>query len=326
MPARPTLLSLEMADNPELIARFEQLIADSLGESLTSDNDISVFIKLMAYLQAQTYTKLKEFPDIRDIDLAPEDFLQYYKQEFALKLPDSTNFDLREFIRESKNWYSGKGTTELLSFIGALTNTDIDLFESSRLIMRFNSPKTLISVATSTHHPSSLDSLTSATFFQIPVMSLLIHNWKYRALKDLTPPLSKLLTETLERTSIPLPDIITAVPLHPKRLRERDFNQSDLLAEKVASHINFLIPITEYLPLLDKVRHTKPQSKQQNREARLANLTDAFALNKEYKDVLKGKTVWIIDDVTTTGTTLTECARVLKTHGAKEVHGFVVAH
>jgi len=181
-------------------------------------------------------------------------------------------------------------------------------------------------VATSTHHPSSLDSLTSATFFQIPVMSLLIHNWKYRALKDLTPPLSKLLTETLERTSIPLPDIITAVPLHPKRLRERNFNQSDLLAEKVASHINFLIPITEYLPLLDKVRHTKPQSKQQNREARLANLTDAFALNKEYKDVLKGKTVWIIDDVTTTGTTLTECARVLKTHGAKEVHGFVVAH
>lgn len=181
-------------------------------------------------------------------------------------------------------------------------------------------------IANSTHHTSPLDSLTSATFFRIPLVSLLIHAWKYQSIQELAYPLSSLLIEAAEHTSIPLPDIITAVPLHPKRLRERGFNQSELLAKELTTHINILIPVAVHLDLLQKIRYTKPQSKQQDREARLSNLTEAFILKSTYQNTLKGETVWLIDDVTTTGATLTECAKILKEHGVKEVHGFVIAH
>lgn len=181
-------------------------------------------------------------------------------------------------------------------------------------------------VANSSNYPSSLDSLTSATFFHVPIVSLLIHSWKYQFLKDLSVPLTKLLNEATERTNVPLPDIITSVPLHPKRLRERGFNQSDILAQRLTTHINSFFPVTVYLSTLDKVRYTQPQSKQVNRKARLSNLTEAFSLKKNLESRLKDKTIWLIDDVTTTGTTLTECAKILKAHGAKEVHGFVIAH
>ena len=140
-------------------------------------------------------------------------------------------------------------------------------------------------------------------------------------------PLGKLLSEAVYHTSIPLPDIITAVPLHKRRLRERGFNQSFLLAQHLTLTLHELMPFVEHLSLLEKTRHTKPQSKQQTRDARLANLEDAFALHHLYiKADLEGKTIWLIDDVTTTGATLTACAKVLKSYGAKEVHGFVIAH
>ncbi len=182
-------------------------------------------------------------------------------------------------------------------------------------------------IADSNTSQKILDSLTSATYFQIPLIGRLFHSFKYQSIKDIAEPLSKLLGETIYHTSVPLPDIITAVPLHKRRLRERGFNQSFLLAQNLTVTLHELIPFVQHLPLLEKTRHTKPQSKQQSREARLANLEDAFTLNKAYQETdVKGKTIWLIDDVTTTGATLTACAKVLKAHGAREVHGFVIAH
>lgn len=182
-------------------------------------------------------------------------------------------------------------------------------------------------VAPSNSYTSPLDSLTSATYFRVPLISRLIHSFKYQSLKDLSEPLSRLLSETLYHTSVPLPDIVTSVPLHPKRLRERGFNQSFLLAEHLTHNLNELIPLTQHTSLLIKTRHTKPQSKQQTRETRLTNLENAFDLSPLCKDTpLKGKIIWLVDDVTTTGATLTACAKVLKAHGVKEVHGIVIAH
>ena len=182
-------------------------------------------------------------------------------------------------------------------------------------------------VANSPTHQKTIDSLTSATYFQVPLIGRLIHSFKYQSIKDLALPLGKLLSEAVYHTSIPLPDIITAVPLHKRRLRERGFNQSFLLAQHLTLTLHELMPFVEHLSLLEKTRHTKPQSKQQTRDARLANLEDAFALHHLYiKADLEGKTIWLVDDVTTTGATLTACAKVLKAHGAREVHGFVIAH
>jgi competence protein ComFC len=181
-------------------------------------------------------------------------------------------------------------------------------------------------IATGSHTALGLDSLTSATYFRAPIVSRLVHNFKYQGMQELSDPLSRLMLESIQHTSIPLPGIITAVPLHTKRLRARGYNQSELLAQKITTSLNNLVPLVAHLPLLKKVKNTLPQSKQKNREMRLTNLSKAFVLNEEFLNSLEGKTIWLIDDVATTQTTLNECALILKSHGVANVHGFVIAH
>lgn len=115
-----------------------------------------------------------------------------------------------------------------------------------------------------------------------------------------------------------IPDFVVAMPLHPLRLRERGFNQSLLLARRIASQLR--------IPLLadacERVRNTPPQSSLPWKE-RDKNMRQAFACKAEAK--LKGKHVAIVDDVMTTGASTGELARVLKQAGAREVSVWVVA-
>lgn len=182
-------------------------------------------------------------------------------------------------------------------------------------------PSTLF-ITRSRHETPGLDSLTSATFFRAPLVSRLIHNFKFQGIQELKTPLAQLLLDAIERSSIPLPDSITPVPLHPRRLKERGFNQSALLAEEIAIVLNRPVPLIHSELLLIRKKHTRPQSKLKNRNDRLTNLCDAFSSSED----LTGKNIWLIDDVTTTGTTLNECAMTLKAQGARSVHAFVVAH
>ena len=105
---------------------------------------------------------------------------------------------------------------------------------------------------------------------------------------------------------------VIPVPLHAKKLRERGFNQSLLLAKHVArqlySELNFLS--------LRRIKYTLPQTGLGRKERR-KNVRGAFQL-KNF-DAVKGKTVLLVDDVSTTGNTLNECARVLKKSGCKKV-------
>ena len=102
------------------------------------------------------------------------------------------------------------------------------------------------------------------------------------------------------------------VPLHPKRLRERSFNQSLLLARHVARRLGFELDFLS----LRRVRYTQPQTGLK-KDQRRKNVRKAFDLKAP--DVVKGRDVILVDDVTTTGNTLNECARVLKRSGAKNV-------
>lgn len=83
------------------------------------------------------------------------------------------------------------------------------------------------------------------------------------------------------------------------------------------------------LPVLQdhliRTRFTKPQMKTSSREERLSNLKNAFTISETSATAIHGKTVWLIDDIATTGTTLEECARALKAAGAKSVFGIVLA-
>jgi competence protein ComFC len=112
-------------------------------------------------------------------------------------------------------------------------------------------------------------------------------------------------------------DVVVPVPLHATRLRERGFNQANLLAELLSAQTS--IPLK---PLLERIRYTTTQTAL-DRSERMENLHNAFRLRKN-ADV-RGLRVLLIDDVLTTGSTLSECARVLKRAGALSVHAATAA-
>ena len=171
----------------------------------------------------------------------------------------------------------------------------------------------------------SLDGLFVAAHYKTKLLSQAIHTYKYRFVSAVAEPLSKLLLQALHHGELPLPDLIVPVPLHSKRLRYRGFNQAALPARILSAD---LVP-TLTLPLLEgallRTRFTLPQMKTENKKERLANLRDAFAVDPQMKSEIKGRSIWLIDDVATTGTTLELCARVLKKAGAKSVFGIVLA-
>ncbi len=112
-------------------------------------------------------------------------------------------------------------------------------------------------------------------------------------------------------------DVLVPVPLHPKRLRERGYNQSELLARALSEQIG--IP---WKNSLRRIRHT-PHQTGMSREQRLQNLNGAFDL-KRGGDVVDRR-ILLVDDVFTTGTTLRQCAKVLHQCGAKEILGATLA-
>ena len=132
----------------------------------------------------------------------------------------------------------------------------------------------------------------------------LVARWLYAALDD-------------ERLSNRRFDIIIPVPLHPTRQRERGFNQASLLAELLSAEISI-----QSKPALERIRYTTTQTSL-DRAERMENLHKAFRLRKN-ADVRRLR-VLLIDDVLTTGSTLSECARVLKRAGAISVHAVTAA-
>jgi competence protein ComFC len=164
---------------------------------------------------------------------------------------------------------------------------------------------------------SYLDSVIAAVRYQPPITTLL-HMMKYDGIPSIAEYCGELLYET---TFFELPDCITAVPLHPKRQWWRGFNQAEVIAKRVAEKCK--VP---YHSLLQRQSYTSAQATL-HRKDRIKNLNKAFDIHfKLKKRKLPFKKVLIIDDVVTTGTTLNECAKILKEHGVEKVYGLVVAH
>lgn len=140
----------------------------------------------------------------------------------------------------------------------------------------------------------------------------LIHKFKYNGRTALVNIFARLMLEYIkENPEILDADIITAVPLHKTRLKEREFNQSLLLANKISEGYN--IPLEH---ALEKTVRTKYQN-ELTRIERQTNIKNAF---KSRQDAgINGKKVLLIDDVMTTGATLNECACALIAGGAKKV-------
>jgi len=144
-----------------------------------------------------------------------------------------------------------------------------------------------------------------------------IHQLKYRNLRALAVPLAKLLHDYLITDPMPA-EVLVPVPLHQKRLRERGYNQSSLLAQQLGKLAD--LPIVD--DCLIRQRHATPQARTATVEERQSNVTDAFAC-RDHR--LRDKQVLLIDDVSTSGATLDACAAALKASGATSVWGLVMA-
>lgn len=136
-----------------------------------------------------------------------------------------------------------------------------------------------------------------------------IHTFKYQKQPRLAAALVHLFIDDL----IPLQiDTVMAIPLHHTRLREREFNQSLLLAKEVSRLLSIPLRIDD----MQRIRETPPQVGL-SRKARIKNLHRAFNLHRP--EFIQGRHILLIDDVFTTGTTLREGAKTLIKGGAKSV-------
>jgi ComF family protein len=151
----------------------------------------------------------------------------------------------------------------------------------------------------------------------------LIHLLKYESVIPVAAPLGRMLaqpiSELLAGSGVAKP-LLIPVPLHRSRRRMRGFNQAELIAQAAASHFS---PKPEiYIRGLFRQRDTVSQVGL-TREQRIENVRDAFCVADPSR--IKCRSVIVVDDVMTTGTTLSECARVLKLAGAEKVWAATVA-
>lgn len=114
-------------------------------------------------------------------------------------------------------------------------------------------------------------------------------------------------------------DYITYVPLRRLHQAKRGFNQSQLIADRLSKRMSVKI-----VSLLKKIRYTGVQHHKSARE-RSADVFGAYDVVDKYKYKLDGKTILLIDDVKTTGSTLSECAKMLKIYGAENVYAAAFA-
>jgi competence protein ComFC len=147
----------------------------------------------------------------------------------------------------------------------------------------------------------------------------LIHRFKYQHEFHLRHSLADWLAETLEDSRIasrPF-DFFVPVPLHAARLREREFNQAQVLAMLLTKRTG-----TPVLDCLKRIRYTTTQTRF-DRAERMENLLNAFQMRNTTN--VQGRHLVLVDDVLTTGSTVDECARVLKKAGAASVRAVAVA-
>ena len=160
---------------------------------------------------------------------------------------------------------------------------------------------------------STFDAAWSVCLYNEPAQKLL-HAFKYNSKTSLHKTFVPLMIDFIDRYHIPLQefDLISPIPLHPVRLRERGYNQSALLSLALSKHYG--VPHTENLLIRQKNTHTQTEL---GAKQRWTNMEGAFRI-KNPSDVT-GRTIILIDDLFTTGATLQSAAETLKAAGAARV-------
>lgn len=174
---------------------------------------------------------------------------------------------------------------------------------------------------------SSRPWIFSATSYQDEIVKKAVWLFKYKRLKILAQPLAELIYRR-SRTRFPLGTLdpksgpswlIIPIPLSGKRFRQRGYNQSELMAKFLSDKMSVMLATD----VLYKIKETISQVEIKDREKRLKNLEGAFGVKNS--EIIKDKNIILVDDITTTGATLSEAKKVLLRARAKKVIGLTLA-
>jgi len=148
----------------------------------------------------------------------------------------------------------------------------------------------------------------------------LIHAYKYHGAKEIAEALGEYIVSSLYTYQISPPpnSILVPIPLHPKRLRERGFNQAELVANVIGEKLGLAVETQ----ILGRKVYRKQQTEMRHRKDRMENAKGVYRVKEPPP---AESTLILIDDVATTGATLEEAAKVLKAAGAKQVWAFTAA-
>jgi len=167
-----------------------------------------------------------------------------------------------------------------------------------------------------------IDKIDSVFLFeQDPRVRAAIHLLKYNGAEKIADRLGICIAKKIvDDEKLSRGNVVVPVPLHHARRRERGYNQSELISRKIARELN----IKHEPGLLERTRQTQTQT-MFDAEGRKKNIAGAFAIREYFRDMIPGKNILLIDDVITTGSTVKECAKVLKENGAAEVYAVSAA-
>jgi len=173
---------------------------------------------------------------------------------------------------------------------------------------------------------SWLDYFWTAADYSNPLVKKMLWAYKYKFVRELRTPLSRLLLKFLEEKEKNKfvenhagQLLLVPMPIHRLRLNWRSYNQSELIAQELAEKIKLEIAADVLL----RVKNKKPQAEIKNKEERSANIEGIFYCPTPER--VNNKIILLVDDVATTGSTLNQAAKTLRQAGALKVIGLVVA-
>lgn len=206
----------------------------------------------------------------------------------------------------------------------------IDCFSHIELFQEYVCPMCLKRSITGETHPScktplGIDGLMCGVVYK-GVVKRLLFRFKYPPyISDLGNTVGSLFRETISQNdqffyALPQQPIVIVVPLSSQKLKKRGYNHAEVLGNFLAQEFK----LQKNYKILERIKHTKPQF-QLNKLQRLKNVKDAFYIEPRYRNIVKGRTIFLVDDLATSCATLKECAKILKRNGAKRVYGVTFA-